>query len=126
MRKLIVLGAVAVLFGLSNNAFGQYRYPYGYSNRDRIVRGICSGQLTRRETADLWRRQRQLREERRDYWSDGYLSRSEWRDLRRDQWNLRRRIWRDKHDRDRRYGYGYYYRGNGYYRRGAGAWWPRY
>jgi Spy/CpxP family protein refolding chaperone len=73
--------------------------------RGRMTKNIIvrSGQLTRGEVRKIREEQRELRQERRDYLSDGRLSRSERRDLRNDQRKLNRLIQRSKYDRDRRY-----------------------
>ena len=115
MKKFLLLCALCMTFGLASDALGQGR-NYGGERRG-IRRGVRSGQLTRDEARALRLRQRQIRQERRTYRSDGTLSRDERRDLRRDRRELGRNIRRERRDddfRNRR-------RGNGYYRRGAGS-----
>lgn len=130
MKRLFLLGAVAVLFGVSTDTFAQGYYNRGRGNdrsdRARIRRGVRSGQITRDEARALRERERQLRLERRAYRSDGVLTREERREIRRDEREQDRLIRRERRDGERRYGRnGYYYddrrRGNGYYRRGAGS-----
>ena len=111
-----------MLLGLSNVAFGQGHR----SDRQRIRRGIRSGQITRDEARLLRERQRQLRAERRDYRLNNRLSREERRRLRNDELHQDRLIRRARHNDDRRlddYNNGRvnHRRGNGYYRRGAGS-----
>ncbi|HEX8719007.1 MAG TPA: hypothetical protein VF736_00065 [Pyrinomonadaceae bacterium] len=115
MKKFLLICALSMSFGLASDALGQ-----GHHNRDdrnRIRRGVRSGQLTRDEAQELRQRRRQIREERRTYRSDGTLTRDERRDLRRDRRELGRDIRRERRDDDRRD----HRRGNGYYRRGAGS-----
>jgi hypothetical protein len=115
MKKLLLLSAIVLVFGLAPTTFGQ-----GYNNRHerrRIERGIRSGQLTGDEAQGLRERQRQIRQERRGYRSDGTITRDERRDLHRDRRELSGQIYRERHDNDRRN----LRRGNGYYRRGAGS-----
>ncbi|HEV7859955.1 MAG TPA: hypothetical protein VGO91_15160 [Pyrinomonadaceae bacterium] len=115
MKKLLLLSALVLLLGLTSTSFGQ-----GHNNRHerrRIERGIRSGQLTRDEARGLRQSQRQIRQERRGYRSDGTITRDERRDLHQDRRDLNRQIYRERHDSDRRF----HRRGNGYYRRGAGS-----
>jgi Spy/CpxP family protein refolding chaperone len=114
MKKLLLLSAIVMCFGLASTSFGQ---EHNRNDRRRIERGIRSGQLTRDEARGLRESHRQIRQERRDYRSDGTFTRDERRDLRRDRRELSRQIHSERHDNDRRY----QRRGNGYYRRGAGS-----
>ncbi|HVF55868.1 MAG TPA: hypothetical protein VM934_06935 [Pyrinomonadaceae bacterium] len=124
MKKFILLGAVALLLGFSIDTSAQRRYRnYGgvrvndRADRQRVRRGIRSGQITRDEARLLRERQRQIRAERRGYRSDGTLTREERHEIRRDEREHDRQIReyrRNEDRRDRR-------RGNGYYRRGAGS-----
>lgn len=115
MKKLLLVCALCMTFGLASDALGQGRYYRG--ERQRIRRGVRTGQLTRDEARELRERQRQIRQERRSYRSDGRLTRDERRELRRDRRELGRNIRRERRDDDRRDRR----RGNGYYRRGAGS-----
>ena len=93
MKKVLLICALCMTFGLSADALGQRRDNDG---RNDIRRGVRTGQLTRDEARQLRQNRRQIRQERRAYRSDGTLTRDE------------------RRDDDRR-------RGNGYYRRGAGS-----
>ncbi len=97
MKKLLLLGAIALLFGFSTDTLAQGRYNRSGRINDRadrrtIRQGIRSGQITRDEARQLRERQRQIREERRAYRSDGTLTREERREIRRDE---------REHDRER-------------------------
>jgi len=108
-----------MLLGLSSVAFGQGHR----SNRQRIERGIRSGQITRDEAQVLREQQRQIRAQRRVLRSDGRLARDERREIRRDERLQDRLIRRARHNDVRRaddFGRNHR-RGNGYYRRGAGS-----
>jgi hypothetical protein len=119
MKKIILLSAIIMLFGLTTETFAQ-----GRGDRRRIRSGIRSGQITRDEARDLRTQRRQIRQERRTYRSDGTVTRDERRDVRRDRREYDRQIRHERRDDDRRSG-NYYgrnqRRGNGYYRRGAGS-----
>jgi len=119
MRKLILLGAIVMVFGLTADTFAQ-----GRRDRRRIRQGVYSGQLTRDEARELRSRRRSLRREWRGYRSDGQLSRAERLEILRDRRAYDRQIRRERWDgdwRDRHFGRNRHRRGNGYYRRGAGS-----
>ncbi len=125
MKKFLLFGVIALLLGSSTETFAQRRNN-NRSDRQRIQRGVRSGQITRDEARQIRERERQIRSERRGYRSDGTITREERREIRRDERQQDRYIrsqrrdddrrprWRDRDDDDRR-------RGNGYYRRGAGS-----
>ena len=134
MKKILLLSAIVLLLGFSTDTFAQgYHNRSGRVNdrfdRQRIRRGIRSGQITREEARALRERQRQLRAERRVYRSDGRLTRDERREIRRDERDHDRLIRRARHNDDRRWddrrwrnnGRVNHRRGDGYYRRGAGS-----
>jgi Spy/CpxP family protein refolding chaperone len=119
MKKLVLLSAIVMLFGLTADSFGQ-----GRGDRRRIRSGIRSGQITRDEARALRIQRRQIRQEQRAYRSDGTLTSAERRDLRHDRRAYDRLIRNERRDNDRRNGYyngSERRRGNGYYRRGAGS-----
>lgn len=123
MKRIFLLCGICMLLSLSSVAFGQGRG----SDRQRIRRGVRSGQITRDEAQVLREQQRQIRAQRRVYRSDGTLSRDERRDIRQDRRQQDRLIRQARHN-DVRRSDGYYNngrrnhrRGNGYYRRGAGS-----
>lgn len=127
MKKFLLLIAIVLFFGFSTETFAQGYRTGRFNNRAdqlRIRRGIRSGQITRQEAWALRERERQLRLERRGYRSDRVLTRSERREIRRDERQQDRLIRRYRRNDDRRsyFGRGYQRRGNGYYRRGAGSW----
>lgn len=126
MKKFLLLGVVALLLAGSAETFAQ-DYRGGRINnrqdRQRIRRGIRSGQITRDEARQIRERERALRQERRTYRSDGTLTRDERREIRRDEREQDRYIRSQRRDDDRnpRYDRNDRRRGNGYYRRGAGS-----
>jgi hypothetical protein len=126
MKKFLLLSALVLFLGVSTETFaqGQYnrsgRWDNGRNNRtdrQRIRRGIRSGQITRDEAREIRERERQIRAERRTYRSDGVLTREERREIRRDEREQDRYIRSQRRDDDRTDRR----RGNGYYRRGAGS-----
>ncbi|HEX8129356.1 MAG TPA: hypothetical protein VF527_09665 [Pyrinomonadaceae bacterium] len=127
MKKFLLLSVIALLLGGASEASAQWRRD-NRSDRERIRRGIRSGQITREEARQIREREQQIRAARRASRSDGVLTREERRQIRRtereqdryvrsqrrdDDRNNRR--WRNRNDDDDRR------RGNGYWRRGAGS-----
>jgi hypothetical protein len=113
MKKFLLLGVIALLLGGSTEASAQWRDRRG-NDRQRVRRGIRSGQITRDEARQIRERQQQIRAQRRSARSDGVITRNERREIRQDRREQDRYIRSQRRDDDRR-------RGNGYYRRGAGS-----
>src|SRR5918997_33592 len=99
MKKFLLLGAVALLLAGSTEAFAQGRNRGG-NDRQRVRRGIRSGQITRDEARQIRERERQIRAERRGYRSDGTLTRAERREIRRDDREQDRYIREQRRDND--------------------------
>jgi argonaute-like protein implicated in RNA metabolism and viral defense len=120
MKKALLLGVIALLLGVSSETFAQGRS--NRSDRQRVRRGIRTGQITRDEARILRQQQRQNRSERRVYRSDGTITRDERREIRRDERTHDRQIRRARRNNVGNSTYGRNHRrGNGYYRRGAGS-----
>ena len=126
MKKFLLLSAIALLLGVSTETFAQGSYNRSgrwnndRSDRQRVRRGVRSGQITRDEARQIRERERQIRAERRTYRSDGVITREERREIRRDEREQDRYIRSQRRDDDRNNNR-YHRRGNGYYRRGAGS-----
>ncbi|MEO7767551.1 MAG: hypothetical protein ABIS01_09000 [Ferruginibacter sp.] len=103
MKLKFIITAVALLSISAINVSAQN----GRSLRDEnqhIRQGMRSGQLTHRETARLSAQKNHLRREAIRYKAnDGHIGPRERADLRRDNRRLDRNIYRQKHDRQRRY-----------------------
>jgi hypothetical protein len=69
-----------------------------HHQRGRIHEGVRSGELTRRETRHVAEEQRDVRQLERAYKSDGTLTAGERADLRHEQNQASRDIYRQKHD----------------------------
>ena len=116
MKKILLLSVIALVLGGATEASAQRRHN-NRSDRQRIERGIRSGQITRDEARQIRDRQQQIRNERRTYRSDGVITREERREIRSDRREQDRYIRSQRRDDDRRDRR----RGDGYYRRGAGS-----
>ncbi|MBC7929441.1 MAG: hypothetical protein H7Z38_02640 [Rubrivivax sp.] len=129
MKRFLLLSVAVLLLAGSTEAFAQGRNRDGRNNdrqdRQRVRRGVRSGQITRDEARDIRERERRIRAERRGYRSDGTITREERREIRRDEREQDRYIRSQRRDGDRRPSYNNgrndRRRGNGYYRRGAGS-----
>ncbi|MDQ3650855.1 MAG: hypothetical protein M3458_11400 [Acidobacteriota bacterium] len=129
MKKFLLMSAIALLLAGSTEALAQNRNRGGRSNdyqdRQRVRRGVRSGQITRDEAREIREREQQIRAERRGYRSDGTMTREERREIRSDERQQDRYIRSQRRDNDRRPQYNNSRndrrRGNGYYRRGAGS-----
>ena len=91
----------------TQNAQNMQHHDQGMNQRqdkqaDRIHQGVRSGELTRAEAKDLKQDRRDIRQEERQYKSDGHLSKAERMDLRHDKQALSKDIYRAKHDSDKR------------------------
>jgi hypothetical protein len=73
-----------------------------HNQQDRIVQGVRSGELTKGEAQGLRAEQRSIRQEERQYKSDGILTRDERRDLHQDLRAASRDIYSEKHDAEAR------------------------
>lgn len=73
-----------------------------HRQHDRIAQGVSSNQLTRDETRGLAGQQREIRQEEREYRSDGQFTKKERNDIRHDQNQASQDIYQEKHDAERR------------------------
>lgn len=69
---------------------------------DRIKQGVRSGQLTGEETKTLAAQQREIRQEERQYRSDGKFTREERKDVQHDLNKASKAIYKEKHDTETR------------------------
>ncbi|MBU1977626.1 MAG: hypothetical protein KJ958_00500 [Gammaproteobacteria bacterium] len=72
------------------------------NQRERIQQGVRSGELTRGETRQIGAEQRNIRQEERQYKSDGVLTKVERKDLQQDLNVASKDIYNQKHDAERR------------------------
>lgn len=69
-----------------------------HNQHDRIAQGVRSGSLTKDEAKGLRDEQRSIRQDERQYKSDGTLSRDERKDLHQDLNAASRNVYNEKHD----------------------------
>lgn len=94
--------ALAVLFTAHFAASAQTAAPgsaaHQHTERARIRQGVASGELTRAEAARLKSRQAAICQDKRTAKADGVVTRDERQDIRQDERQASRAIYRQKHD----------------------------
>ncbi|HMO61245.1 MAG TPA: hypothetical protein PKC39_01185 [Ferruginibacter sp.] len=101
MKAILITAIMAVLF--ISTAGAQHKYGYKDHNR-RIQQGAASGQLTNREYRHLKARQNALKMQAYRYKAnDGRISPCEKRMLKKGERRLSKNIYKQKHDRQRRF-----------------------
>jgi hypothetical protein len=104
--KSLLITTLGIGTALPAVADASFRQHNGHKLDNRIEQGVRSGELTRKEARTLRREQREIRRMRRDFLSDGRLSKWERRTLAKARKQLSKRVYRLKHN-DRRVRYGY-------------------
>ena len=98
--KLLLATAIVFALGISN-ADAQVRKTARHQHT-RIKHGVKNGELTKAETRNLVKVQREIRQDVKSAKSDGVVTREEKKDIRQDQRQASRKIYRKKHNkRDR-------------------------
>ncbi len=103
MNKTLALSLALCAATFTSSAWAGGTRDPGVNHRQhhqtgRIVQGVRSGELTRRETRRLARQQMRIRHEERRFKSDGELTRRERARLHRDLNRSSASIYRQKHD----------------------------
>lgn len=103
MNKALLAALVGILaVSLTTSAIAGVRDPninrHQRHQAERIGQGAKSGELTKSETKDLVKDQREIRREERQYKSDGKFTKDERKDVREDQRDASKEIYQEKHD----------------------------
>jgi hypothetical protein len=100
--KPIVLLATAALAFVSISAFAQTATPAVKERQEnqaaRINQGVASGELTKKEATVLRTEQRAINAEKKAFKADGKVTVAERAQLRRDQKQASKRIYKKKHN----------------------------
>jgi hypothetical protein len=103
MKLSIVIAAIVTISISANTASAQANRSL-QDEKSRIHQGVRSGELTPVEAARLKAQTANLKAEAIQYkTNDGRIGRRERADLRRDNRRLNRNIFRQKHDRQKRF-----------------------
>ena len=101
-KTLFSLLAACGLLAVSTAAMAQTATPVinarQHNERARIRQGVASGELTRPEAARLRGREADIRQDKRAAKADGVVTRDERQDIRKDENQASRAIYRQKHD----------------------------
>lgn len=101
--KTTFLAATIVLGALFTTANAQQTIKQkGRHERHRIAQGVKSGELTKAEAVNLAKGQKEIRKDVKAAKADGVVTRAERKDIKKDQRQESRKIYRKKHNnRDR-------------------------
>jgi uncharacterized protein (DUF3084 family) len=109
-KTLMVLFALGGLAIAASSVQAEPRHPQRdpringrqHAQHDRIRQGVRSGSLTRDEAKSLSAEQRSIRQEERQYKSDGKMTHEERQDVRQDQNAASKDIYQAKHNGESR------------------------
>jgi uncharacterized membrane protein YebE (DUF533 family) len=96
--KTTLLAAVVLLGAFINSASAQTIHQRSRHQRHRVAQGVKSGELTRAETRNLATDQKEIHQEVKAAKSDGVVTHSERKDIKKDQRQESRKIFRKKHN----------------------------
>lgn len=99
--KTTFLAAAIVLAAIFNTADAQVK-QHAKNEHHRIKQGVKSGELTKKETKNLVHGQKEIHQDVKAAKADGVVTKAERKDIRQDQRQESRKIFRKKHNkRDR-------------------------
>jgi hypothetical protein len=99
MKKVFLLATLLFCMATIN---AQTVRKTAKNQRHRIVQGVKSGELTKAETVNLVKQQKEIHQDVKDAKADGVVTKDERRDIKKDQNKASRTIARKKHNsRDR-------------------------
>lgn len=102
MKTKVLVTAILLGAFFSTVSAQQTIKQKGRHERKRIAQGVKSGELTKAETANLVKGQKEIRQDVKAAKADGVVTRSERKDIKQDQRQQSRKIYRKKHNnRDR-------------------------
>ena len=92
--------AVAIVFGalFTTTVSAQTVHQKSKNQRHRIAQGVKSGELTKAETKNLVKDQKEIHQEVKDAKADGVVTKDERKDIKKDQRQESRKIYRKKHN----------------------------
>jgi hypothetical protein len=100
--KTKLLVAAILLGAFFSTASAQTVKQKGKHQRQRIANGVKTGELTKAETKNVVKDQREIRQDVKEAKADGTVTKEEKKDIKRDQRQASRKIARKKHNkRDR-------------------------
>lgn len=107
MKSKIVLAIAIAFFASIVDASAQTATPVikktAREERARIKQGVESGELTKREARKLKAEQADIHQDIKAAKADGVVTPAERKDIKQDQRQASRRIYKNKHDRQERH-----------------------
>ncbi|MEO7311118.1 MAG: hypothetical protein ABIX01_12020 [Chitinophagaceae bacterium] len=102
MKQLLFATALFMAIGFSSSAQTQTIKQHAKHQTHRIKNGVHSGELTKAETKNLVKDQREIHQDIKEARADGTFTKAERKAIKKEQRKERREIARKKHnDRDR-------------------------
>ena len=96
--KTTVLAAAVLLSAMFSTADAQTVRQKGKNERHRIAQGVKSGELTKTETKNLARGQKEIHQDVKEAKADGVVTKEEKKEIKQDQRQQSRKIYRKKHN----------------------------
>lgn len=96
--KFTVIAIMVMALGISN-ANAQQIKQTAKNQKHRIRQGVKSGELTRSETRNLVKQEKEIHQEVKAAKADGTVTGAERREIKQDQRQTSRAIYRKKHNR---------------------------
>ncbi|MGC4101260.1 hypothetical protein [Ferruginibacter sp.] len=101
MKSTVLAAAVLLLSVAYTNADAQTVRQKGRNQRHRIAQGVKSGELTKAETVNLAKDQKEIHQEVKDAKADGVVTKEERKDIKQDQRQESRKILSQKTQQER-------------------------
>ena len=100
--KAKFLAAIAIVMAISISSTQAQEVKRAHNQHNRIKQGVRSGELTKAEAANLRNGQKEIRQDVKEAKADGNVTKGERKEIRKDQNQESRKIFRKKHNkRDR-------------------------
>ena len=96
--KLIASTALAIAIGISGANAQKVIHRHAVRQQARIANGVKTGELTKGETKNIENKEKAIHQEVKVAKADGKITGAERRDIRQDQRQTSRTIYRDKHN----------------------------
>lgn len=97
--KAKILAAIAIVMAFSISSADAQVVKRAKVQHQRIRQGVRSGELTKAEAINLRNGQKEIRQDVKEAKADGTISKDERKDIRQDQNQESRKIFRKKHNR---------------------------
>lgn len=96
--KATVLASVILLGAIFSSADAQTVRQKSRNERHRIAQGVKSGELTKTEAKNLARGQKEIHQDVKEAKADGVVTKQERKEIKQDQRQESRKIYRKKHN----------------------------